>query len=214
MKPNISVHKLTNLAPIKTLTLTGTSPRTLIWDTEERLSDTAKVVLVSSTDLTITLSVTNLVEGGFGMLVMHQNVSGTVLQVVLPNTAVGLTGTLTYNGALNKKHTLFYRVHDGSLFFYTYDAIQTTSINSSLNDKREPIVASVNVAQLHPSLLVGVYDIPPAEKVKLENFSNWTFEGAYIGPPIQNTYQGQEHYDNAFEFKAVADNTWIRKSRS
>ena len=47
----------------------------------------------------------------------------------------------------------------------------------------------------------------------LENVSNWS-AGAYIGPAITGTYQGQSHYDSSYYFMAVEDNQWIRILRA
>jgi hypothetical protein len=118
MRPTISAHKITNLAPVKTLALAGTSPRTLTWDAEERLYETVRVVLTTASDLSFTLNIVNHVEGSFGTLIIQQDVAGAEVLVTLPGNAKGpVSGTISILGEINSRHILKYTYLNGFFYF-------------------------------------------------------------------------------------------------
>jgi hypothetical protein len=82
-----------------------------------------------------------------------------------------------------------------------------------LSDQRIPLDGSVNVQKMVQSLIIAIDDVPITERVKLEDPLNWNYEGAYSGPPISGTYQGQHHSTSSYTFRCEFDNVWTRTPR-
>jgi hypothetical protein len=74
--------------------------------------------------------------------------------------------------------------------------------------------AFVDGTYINPAFMVGIYDVPESEKIKLRDSANWNNSGTYIGPPIVNTEQGQHvgdvGIDTTYEYICRASNVWRR----
>jgi hypothetical protein len=130
------------------------------------------------------------------------------------NTNASPTGDLTQwvAGSTVKAHVdILGGGHFTNLKSGGQDVVKTN--DTRLSDKRIPVDSSVAQAQMNPSFIMGIYDIPASEKVKLETAGNWDLEGHYIGEPVVNTAQGQEFYSVDYFYKAIDDNSWIRMVR-
>lgn len=60
---------------------------------------------------------------------------------------------------------------------------------------------------------IEAYITDPTAIALLEDTSNWTQAGVYIGSPISGTFMGQKHYDATYFFEATNDDQWIRLIR-
>jgi hypothetical protein len=124
-----------------------------------------------------------------------------------------------YNGGYNNFISI-----SNTLQLYVDDLVKNTSVIldpevgvsiSTLSGTQSPrlVEADNNGTITAKKLLLGAYNIPNTEALKLENISNWDINGNYIGATISGTYQGQKHYDDNYFYEAVGDNVFIRLIR-
>jgi hypothetical protein len=119
MRKNISVHKMTNWLSAKSLTVTAGTPNTVTWDFETGLYETARVLISSDSHRVFTLSMTNLVDGSYGTIVIDQTVTGDIT-ITLPAQSKGvISGSLTLPGGVGKLNMLDFVAQGGDLFFST-----------------------------------------------------------------------------------------------
>lgn len=130
------------------------------------------------------------------------------------------SGDTTWGGKMdsNSDFNQYFRMSGGTNrgFVFLNDRTPVAQIDGSGNLYLKGNVTGTTVkdaSNVSPSFMVGLYDVPATEKTKLQTAANWDASGNYIGSPLLNTMQGQEHNTATHFYKAIADNTWIRMVR-
>ena len=131
-------------------------------------------------------------------------------------TGLLATGATTVKLALDRIVEKVKAITASSLTFTTtlwnHFGLATSTTAISVKDSIE-MLATRQLEVTAASSFIGIMDIPATEKTKLELDANWDVNDNYIGPPIANTFQGQQHFRSTDKtmFVCVADNIWTRQ---
>lgn len=106
------------------------------------------------------------------------------------------------------------------LFILSFDYVNVTddviggATNTSqlTNDGDDGINPFVTLDQL--PIPIDAYITDSIVIGLLRDRNNWSVDGVYLGTVITGTFQGQKHFDTAYLFEAVEDNTWIKYPRA
>lgn len=88
-------------------------------------------------------------------------------------------------------------------------ATNTSQLTNDGDDGINPFVSEDDIPIGIPAYITDI-----TVRGLLEDRTNWSVDGVYGGTIITGTFQGQKHFDTAYLFEAVENNTWIRYPRA